>query len=113
MAIINHHNNTIHSSTKFKHIDLLNATDENIIKAVNENIEKNINYPIKYKDQYILENNDYLLVNNNISIKKFDDEYYTIITKNKKCNGDFTIPARFISYTKGTVFSSKSRTKNT
>ena len=53
LTIINHHNNTEHSSTKFKPIDLLNVTDENIIKTVNEKIAKNINYAIKYKDQYI------------------------------------------------------------
>ena len=55
------HNNKIHSSTKYKPIDLKDIVDENIINNVLGNIKNKIDKAIKLKDLNLLEKNDYLL----------------------------------------------------
>ena len=62
----NYHNNNMHSSTKFKSIDIREIDNNDIISIVNKNIEKAILRVLKYKNIYLLEENDYSLVNNNI-----------------------------------------------
>ena len=101
LDIINYHNNTEHSSTKYKPCDLINTTDLELIKRVNENISKTINYAIKHKNLYLLEENEFILINNNIIAKKImDNDNYEILKKNKKISGEFIIPGIFKSYTK-------------
>ena len=73
--ISDNHNNTIHSSTNFKPSDLINCTDENIIKIVKNNMEKSFKGKTT-KDCIFVENEKALLCNvftkkNNNLKKKF------------------------------------------
>ena len=99
LTIIYFHNNTEHTTTKHKPVDLRDTNNMDLINEVNENMKKTITYAIKYKNLYLLEANDLLLVYSNIKLK-IEFEREEIIKKNKKEKGNFQIPAIFIKYTK-------------
>ena len=83
LSAVNYHNNTIHSTTKYKPFDLRDTSDLNIINKVNENIKKCIIAALKYKDTYLLDKNDYILINNNIKVITKTNKNYI---KKKICN---------------------------
>ena len=98
LSAVNFHNNTVHSSTKYKPIFLRDITDINLINKVNENISQCITTALKYKNNYLLDKDDYILINDNIKILVKDNKKY--IKKNKiNMTGEFNIPAIFKKYT--------------
>ena len=99
LTIINFNNNTEHTTTKHKPVDLRDTFNIQLINEVNQNMKNTLKYAIKYKNLYLLDANDLLLVNSNIKIK-FNFKYEEIVIKNKKEKGAFKIPAIFIKYTK-------------
>ena len=55
LTIIDFHNNTEHTTTKHKPIDIRDTSNISLINEVNENMKKTVNYAIKYKNLYLLE----------------------------------------------------------
>ena len=76
-------NNTEHTPTKHKPVDLRDTPNMALINEVNENMKKTITAAIKYKNLYLLEAKNLLLVNSNIKLK-FEFEREEIIKKIKK-----------------------------
>ena len=99
LTILNFHNNTVHTSTKHKPIDLRDSTNIELINEVNGNMKKVISKSIKYKELYLLDPNDLLLINTNIKLN-LDLKIVETIKKNKKETGSFRFPAIFLKYTK-------------
>ena len=97
LSAVNFHNNTVHSSTKYKPIFLRDTIDINLINKVNENISQCIKTAIKYKYNYLLDKDDYILVNNNIKVLIKNNKKY--IKKKFNIIGEFNIPAIFKKYT--------------
>ena len=92
---IEFHNYNVHSSTKYKQIDLKDITDIEIIEKVKNNIKNTVGKKIFKNNSLLLEKGDKLLINNNITITKT-----SIILKNKNKKGIYNIPAVFLEYNK-------------
>ena len=60
LTLINFHNNTEQTTTKYKPVDLRDKNNMDLINEINENMKKTITYAIKYKNLYLLEANDLL-----------------------------------------------------
>lgn len=65
----------MHSSTKYKPIDLKDITDIEIIEKVKNNIRNTVGKKIFKNNSLILEKGDKLLINNNITITKNIDYF--------------------------------------
>lgn len=88
--VIETHNNMIHTSTKYKPIELRDVKDENIINEVITNIINSMQRKLKNVTKY--PKNTLLLLNPNLKIK---GKVFHLTKKGKK---NFTIPCLLIEY---------------
>ena len=99
LDVLDFHNNTPHSSTKYTPMELKDTIDENLIEQVKANIKNTVGKKIMKNNENLLAKGDKLLIYNNIEL----NNKYQIIKKIIKKKGSFKIPAIFQNYTKNNL----------